>query len=216
MHQPQQDGGPRARATWLNWPARHCTASRTSELGKAALCIRISKLEPVHYTEKMNNERNKGSAPLPCPFLPGCLGRTRWLRTLNHWKRWTNVQVLPTHPVAVPIQTTVTKERFCWGCRIREIKIFIGKAGRDKGTHGNYRHYHNDKHKQPVPSVLQISASAILPRTHTHTHTHVRAGGMCSMWQCLQKIRSWGTWATTAPVIYPLMGHFSPGNWSNT
>lgn len=139
----------RAHGTCHPW---HCIASCTSELGKTALCIRISQLEPVHYKEKkMNNKRNKGVCALTLPLPPRLFGGEPGGFAYRFTGNTANVKVLPTHPVTVQIQTTVTKERFCWGCRIREIKIFIGKAGRDKGTHGNYFHYHNDKHKQPVP-----------------------------------------------------------------
>lgn len=141
-------------ATHQNWGKQHF-ASEFPSLSQFTIKRR-----------RWTTRGTKGLCPFPATASQAAWGRTRWLCTLMHWKCWTDVKVLPTHPVTVPIQTTVTKERFCWGCRKREIKVFIGKAGRDKGTHGNYLHYHNDKHKQPVPSVLQISASAILPHTH--------------------------------------------------
>lgn len=62
----------RAHGTCHPW---HCIASCTSELGKTALCIRISQLEPVHYKEKkMNNKRNKGVCALTLPLPPRLFG----------------------------------------------------------------------------------------------------------------------------------------------
>lgn len=51
------------------------------------------------------------------------------------------------------------------------MKIFIGKAGRDKGIYVNVHHYHNDIQKQLCPPILQIRTSVILPHTYTRIHT---------------------------------------------
>lgn len=70
----------------------------------------------------------------------------RWPFMAIHQKHGTHVKVLPTHPATVQIQLQSQNGDCTEAANIEKMKIFIEKAGRDKGIYANAPHDHNDRH----------------------------------------------------------------------